>query len=73
MVGRADGREMFKSLVDVARPKIGRLEDVHVAVENFEAVVGHDYLRDLFKPFKRSNRSRRRTPTGGHALINRPK
>ncbi len=41
VIGGADGREVFKLLVDVALPEIRRLEDVHVAIENFETVIGH--------------------------------
>jgi hypothetical protein len=55
MVGGADGGALLEFLVDVALPEIGRLEDVHIAVENFETVIGHGSPRDLFKPFKSFN------------------
>ena len=64
VVGSADGREVFELLVDVALPEIGRLEDVHVAVEDFETVIGHRITSNVqtFNSFK---------PTDN--LCNRPK
>ena len=49
----ADRGEMPKLFIDVTLPKIRGFKDMHVAVENFKAVLGHGLPRiQLFKSFK---------------------
>src|SRR6185503_11278990 len=46
VIGRAYGREVFELPVDMALPEIDGLEDVHVAIEDFETALGHRNLRN---------------------------
>src|SRR5258706_2827742 len=55
MIRAADGRARRESFVDVALPEIGRLQDVHVAIENLVATLCHGNLR-VFKPVNPSIR-----------------
>jgi hypothetical protein len=41
VIGGADGRAVFKLLVDVTLPKVGGFQDVHIAVEDFETMFRH--------------------------------
>ncbi len=48
IIRRSAARRLIAKLgIDVALPKIGRLHDMHVAVENFETFFRHGFSSDL--------------------------
>jgi hypothetical protein len=42
VIGGAQGRQVLESGINVTLPQIRRFENMHVAVENFEAIFGHN-------------------------------